>query len=62
MTSQVASLEVQLTSLTRTQEKTEAELNAVRDLCLKLDEQKDKLLKQLNEKEHLTLEVSEYRI
>ncbi|KAF2883200.1 hypothetical protein ILUMI_22975 [Ignelater luminosus] len=50
LTSQVSHLERQLEHYKQQQERTEADLSAVRDLCMKLDKQKDTLMKELNEK------------
>lgn len=35
----------------------ESDLNAVRDLCVKLDQQKDNLLQQLGEKDSMNSQV-----
>lgn len=57
MTSQIASLEVQLTSKCKLFEKVEAELKATKDLCVKLDEQKEYLTRQLGERQSVTVQV-----
>lgn len=51
MTSQIASLEIQLKQQVLQQDKLEAELASVRDLCVKLDKQKDNLSRELREKD-----------
>ena len=43
-------------------ERAEADLNAVRDLCVKLDQQKDNLMQQLGDKDSLELQVIVYCI
>lgn len=60
LTSQVASLEVQLKSKDKILEKVEVELKSTKDLCVKLDEQKDNLYKQLNEKQHFAVQVNAF--
>lgn len=57
MTSQIASLEIQLTGKCKLLEKVESELKATKDLCVKLDEQKDYLMRQISDKQSTTLQV-----
>lgn len=51
LTQTVASLENQVRQQTEQRARTEADLNAVRDLCVKLDQQKESLMKELGERE-----------
>ncbi|GJQ82870.1 hypothetical protein Trydic_g2608 [Trypoxylus dichotomus] len=51
LTSQIARMETRIVQQTATTDKLEAELESVKDLCVKLDKQKDSLIKQLDEKE-----------
>lgn len=51
LTQTVASMETQLRQQTEQRLTAEADLNAVRDLCIKLDQQKDGLVRQLEEKD-----------
>ncbi|XP_066590884.1 centrosomal protein of 135 kDa isoform X2 [Prorops nasuta] len=51
LTQSVASLEAQLRQQTEQREMAEADLIAVRDLCMKLDHQKDSLMLQLEDKD-----------
>ncbi|CAK9825011.1 Centrosomal protein of 135 kDa [Anthophora retusa] len=53
LTQSVASLETQLRQHGEQRHRTEADLTAVRDLCMKLDQQKDTLVQQLDEKDSL---------
>ncbi|KRT79397.1 hypothetical protein AMK59_8205, partial [Oryctes borbonicus] len=54
LTSQIARMETRIVHQTATTDKLEAELASVKDLCVKLDKQKDSLIKQLEEKETTT--------
>lgn len=58
LTSQVSGLERQLDHYKLQQERTESDLSAVRDLCMKLDKQKDTLMKELTEKDEQKSQVS----
>ncbi|KAK9721231.1 LAIKA domain [Popillia japonica] len=51
LTSQIARMEMQIAQQTSTNDKLEAELSSVKDLCVKLDKQKDSLMKQLDDNE-----------
>ncbi|XP_061932659.1 centrosomal protein of 135 kDa isoform X2 [Apis cerana] len=53
LTQNVASLETQLRQQGEQKHRAEADLTAVRDLCMKLDEQKDTLMAQLDDKDSL---------
>nr|XP_012140543.1 PREDICTED: centrosomal protein of 135 kDa-like isoform X2 [Megachile rotundata] len=53
LTQNVASMETQLRQQGEQRRRTEADLNAVRDLCVKLDQQKDTLMLQLDDKDAL---------
>lgn len=53
LTQNVASLELQIRQQCEQRSRTEADLNAVRDLCVKLDQQKENLMKDINEKDVL---------
>ncbi|XP_015111605.1 centrosomal protein of 135 kDa isoform X1 [Diachasma alloeum] len=53
LTQNVASLETQVRQQTEQRARTEADLNAVRDLCVKLDQQKENLMKELGDKDAL---------
>lgn len=44
-------MEMQIVQQASTNDKLEAELSSVKDLCVKLDKQKDTLMKQLDENE-----------
>lgn len=57
LTSQIASLELQMKQQSKVQEKLESELTTTRDLYIKLDKQKDNLLRQLSEKESQRAQV-----
>ncbi|XP_011297074.1 centrosomal protein of 135 kDa isoform X2 [Fopius arisanus] len=47
LTQNIASLETQVRQQTEQRARTEADLNAVRDLCVKLDQQKESLMKEM---------------
>nr|XP_034195948.1 centrosomal protein of 135 kDa isoform X3 [Osmia lignaria] len=51
LTQNVASMETQLRQQGEQRHRTEADLNAVRDLCVKLDQQKDTLMQQMDDKD-----------
>ncbi|KAI4463577.1 centrosomal protein 2 [Holotrichia oblita] len=51
LTSQIARMEIQIVQQTSTNEKLETELSSIKDLCVKLDKQKDTLMRQLDENE-----------
>lgn len=51
-------MEIQIKQHASINNKTEAELAAVKGLCVKLDEQKDAMMKELNEKEGYRSHVS----
>ncbi|XP_026666528.1 centrosomal protein of 135 kDa-like isoform X2 [Ceratina calcarata] len=51
LTQNVASMETQLRQQGEQRHRTEADLTAVRDLCMKLDQQKDSLMQQLDGKD-----------
>lgn len=53
----MASLETQLRQQGEQKHRAEADLTAVRDLCMKLDEQKDTLMAQLDDKDTLKTQV-----
>lgn len=53
----MASLETQLRQQGEQKHRAEADLTAVRDLCMKLDEQKDTLMAQLDDKDSLKTQV-----
>ncbi|XP_033216030.1 centrosomal protein of 135 kDa isoform X2 [Belonocnema kinseyi] len=57
LTQSVASLETQIRQQENQRERAEADLNAVRDLCVKLDQQKDNLVQQLGDKDSLKLQI-----
>lgn len=58
----MASLETQLRQQGEQKHRAEADLTAVRDLCMKLDEQKDTLMAQLDDKDSLKTQVNIYII
>nr|XP_022912788.1 centrosomal protein of 135 kDa isoform X2 [Onthophagus taurus] len=58
LTAQIARLESQVEHGNIDKERIEAELISVRDLCLKLDKQKDNLMKQLNDKDSVRTEIN----
>ncbi|XP_043665843.1 centrosomal protein of 135 kDa-like isoform X1 [Vespula pensylvanica] len=51
LTQNVASMETQLRQQTEQRQRAEADLSAVRDLCIKMDQQKDLLMQQLEDKD-----------
>ncbi|XP_063979260.1 centrosomal protein of 135 kDa isoform X4 [Diachasmimorpha longicaudata] len=51
LTQNVASLETQVRQQSEQRARTEADLNAVRDLCVKLDQKKESLVKELGDKD-----------
>lgn len=51
-------METQLRQQGEQRHRTEADLNAVRDLCVKLDQQKDTLMQQLDDKDALKTQVN----
>ncbi|XP_035738113.1 centrosomal protein of 135 kDa-like isoform X4 [Vespa mandarinia] len=51
LTQNVASMETQLRQQTEQRQRAEADLSAVRDLCIKMDQQKDSLMQQLEDKD-----------
>ncbi|XP_015181799.1 PREDICTED: centrosomal protein of 135 kDa [Polistes dominula] len=51
LTQSVASMETQLRQQTDQRQRAEADLSAVRDLCIKMDQQKDSLMQQLEDKD-----------
>ncbi|XP_023289896.1 centrosomal protein of 135 kDa [Orussus abietinus] len=51
LTQSVASMETQLRQQSEQRQRTEADLNAVRDLCVQLDQQKENLLQQMGDKD-----------
>ncbi|XP_024940651.1 uncharacterized protein LOC107267564 isoform X3 [Cephus cinctus] len=51
LTQNVASMETQLRQQGEQRKRAEADLNAVRDLCVQLDQQKETLLKQIGDKD-----------
>ncbi|XP_043502360.1 centrosomal protein of 135 kDa [Polistes fuscatus] len=51
LTQSVASMETQLRQQTDQRQRAEADLCAVRDLCIKMDQQKDSLMQQLEDKD-----------
>nr|XP_033320790.1 centrosomal protein of 135 kDa isoform X2 [Megalopta genalis] len=53
LTQNVASMETQLRQQGDQRQRTEADLTAVRDLCMKLDQQKDALMHQLDDKDSI---------
>ncbi|XP_043584009.1 centrosomal protein of 135 kDa-like isoform X1 [Bombus pyrosoma] len=53
LTQSVASIETQLRQQGEQRHRAEADLTAVRDLCMKLDQQKDALMQQLDDKDAL---------
>ncbi|XP_017758921.1 PREDICTED: centrosomal protein of 135 kDa-like [Eufriesea mexicana] len=53
LTQNVASMETQLRQQGEQKHRAEADLTAVRDLCMKLDQQKDVLMQQLDDKDTL---------
>ncbi|XP_076249280.1 uncharacterized protein LOC143188743 [Calliopsis andreniformis] len=53
LTQNVASMETQLRQQEEQRQRTQADLTAVRDLCVKLDHQKDSLMQQLDDKDTL---------
>lgn len=57
LTQTVASLETQIRQQIDQRQRTEADLNAVRDLCVKLDQQKECLVKELGDKEAMKAQV-----
>ena len=59
LTQNVASLETQMRQLEDQKVRAESDLNAVRDLCLKLDQQKDGLMQQLEQNESLKSQVED---
>lgn len=61
LTSQIARLETRVDQSSSGKDRLETELASVRDLCVKLDRQKDSLMKQLNEQEQGRTEVSLFR-
>lgn len=44
-------METQLRQQTEQRQRAEADLSAVRDLCIKMDQQKDSLMQQLEDKD-----------
>ncbi|XP_025602495.2 testis-specific gene 10 protein isoform X2 [Athalia rosae] len=56
LTQNVASMETQLHQQDEQRKRVEADLNAVRDLCVKLDQQKNSLEAQLGEKDTMKLQ------
>lgn len=58
MTQNVASMETQLRQQGEQKHRAEADLTAVRDLCMKLDQQKDVLMQQLDDKDTLKAQVN----
>lgn len=57
MTQSVASMESQLRQQIEQKHRAESDLLAVRDLCVKLDQQKDSLMEQLGDKDTLKAHV-----
>lgn len=55
-------METQVVQYTATNDKLEAELSSMKELCLKLDRQKDSLLKQLRDNETSKDQVSKNRL
>ncbi|XP_050457151.1 centrosomal protein of 135 kDa isoform X2 [Cataglyphis hispanica] len=53
LTQSVASMETQLRQQIEQRHRAETDLLAVRDLCVKLDQQKDTLMQQLSDKNHI---------
>ncbi|XP_053977812.1 centrosomal protein of 135 kDa isoform X1 [Hylaeus volcanicus] len=53
LTQNIASMETQLRQQEEQRHRAEADLNAVRDLCVKLDQQKETLVQQLDDKDAL---------
>lgn len=51
MTSQIAGLEMQLKQHTSASKNAETELKNVKELCVKLDEQKDALMNEMKERD-----------
>lgn len=54
----MASIETQLRQQGEQRHRAEADLTAVRDLCMKLDQQKDALMQQLGDKDALKTQVN----
>lgn len=54
----MASIETQLRQQGEQRHRAEADLTAVRDLCMKLDQQKDALMQQLDDKDALKTQVN----
>ncbi|XP_066998908.2 centrosomal protein of 135 kDa [Anabrus simplex] len=65
LTAHIASLETQMQQHIEQRRKTEADLTAVRDLCVKLDTQKDNMMQQITENDvikiHLEHELTRLR-
>ena len=57
LTQTVASLETQIRLQMDQRQRAEADLNAVRDLCVKLDQQKENLVKELGDKDAMKAQV-----
>lgn len=62
LTQNVASMETQLRQQIEQRHRAEADLLAVRDLCVKLDQQKDTLVEQLGDKNTIKEHVNTLRI
>lgn len=58
LTQSVANLETQLRQQIEQRHRAEADLMAVRDLCVKLDQQKDTLMEQLGDKDTVKTHVN----
>lgn len=58
LTQNVASMESQVRQQGEQRHKTESDLTAVRDLCVKLDQQKDTLMQQLDDKDTCKTQVN----
>jgi len=58
LTQSVASMEMQLRQQIEQRHQAEADLMAVRDLCVKLDQQKDTLVEQLGDKDAVKAHVN----
>lgn len=57
----MASLELQLKAKCKVLERTDSELKTTRDLCVRLDGQKDSLLSQLTDKQSATVQVLSFQ-